>query len=1372
MKKIFKQLLACSALFLGATAAQAQGLQGVIVEEFHTVTQADADVINNDIAGSSFAITPGSKVYRVYVDMAPNYRLSSVFGSAIPQGGSVSPNPLSISTTTTFWNDDNFGSEVPGQTRRIDEGTAFDSYITVGTTGITGGTAGCGSATQQLGIRRNLDTNGDLTTCGVYPDFTGNDGSIPGTAPSLTYNLSASVNFDALTVDGNVLTMVNDGWSTLPNQTGIDPTGSNVVLVGQFTTDGVFSFQINVALADQSNNVETYVHSTAGAGEVVSPFLTYPAAACNAPVFSSFTSNGPICAGSTLQLNALATGDATITYSWSGPNSFSSTAQNPSIANATVAATGTYTVTATNGCAPDATETVNVVVNAPANAGTNGTLTICAGSTVNAAQLFAQLGGTPQSGGNWSPAFAGAGVYTYTVNGIAPCTNATATVTVSEQAQPNAGTNGTLTICAGSTVNAAQLFAQLGGTPAVGGTWSPAFAGAGVYTYSVAAVAPCTGNAIATVTVSEQAQPNAGTNGTLTICAGSTVNAAELFAQLGGTPAAGGTWSPAFAGAGVYTYTVAAVAPCTGNATATVTVSEQAQPNAGTNGTLSICSTASAQSLFAQLGGTPDAGGSWSGPSTVIGGNYDPSTMDAGVYTYTVVAVAPCTGNATATVTVTETATGVWYEDADNDGAGDPNVVLNQCDQPVGYVANNNDLCPADANKIAPGACGCGVADVAATYYTDVDGDGFGDPASPVAGFTCDQPANTVTNNTDNCPTTPGLIGDVCNDNNPNTENDVIGANCVCAGTPVGVDCEGTPNGPAVPGTPCNDNNPGTGNDTWSASCQCVGLPLDCAGVPGGTALPGTPCDDNNPNTGLDVYGSDCACAGQLLDCLGVPGGTAVVGSSCNDNNPLTENDVYGANCTCAGTPIGDCTEIVNITFTTDANPGQTSWEIIPEGGGATLCSGAGSYPANTEVNETCCLAIGCYAFRMLDSAGDGITAGGYSLTESASGKRIIDNSGNFTAGSVSAISGQQGFCLPLGNDRLIAAHCGKVDWTVNRYVVATENVAVSAEWINGGANNVQDANSGYEFWIFDPNGSYSYRRFRSHNVSDGKSPANATRACHMKINGWFNSALTPHIPDGVLMNIRVRGRVNGENAAFGAACQFKVDAARAACPLIGLLSTPGNTFSCGVTRTFASGSVIYAQPPQFFPAVSSSLLRYQFRFRNVASGFEVIRQSNTYVLPLFWTNAPALQCGTTYTVDVRVSKDGGATWCVDSAVPSVPFSAWGPVCEVTIAACPGASALATQPNSAANATLAMYPNPNRGDQLFVSMTDINNTISTVTMDVYDMTGKRVAARTIAVQDGFVNQAVELNGELAGGLYLVNFTAGDQTFSERLVVQP
>ncbi|MCB9163616.1 MAG: T9SS type A sorting domain-containing protein [Flavobacteriales bacterium] len=31
---------------------------------------------------------------------------------------------------------------------------------------------------------------------------------------------------------------------------------------------------------------------------------------------------------------------------------------------------------------------------------------------------------------------------------------------------------------------------------------------------------------------------------------------------------------------------------------------------------------------------------------------------------------------------------------------------------------------------------------------------------------------------------------------------------------------------------------------------------------------------------------------------------------------------------------------------------------------------------------------------------------------------------------------------------------------------------------------------------------------------------------------------------------------------------------------------------------------------------------------------------------------------------------------------------------------------------------------------------------------------------------------LELNGELAGGMYMVNITAGDKTYTERLVIQP
>src|SRR5207247_3728692 len=55
--------------------------------------------------------------------------------------------------------------------------------------------------------------------------------------------------------------------------------------------------------------------------------------------------NGPICAGAALNLTASTVAGAT--YSWTGPNGFTSALQNPSIPNATAAASGTYSVTAT-----------------------------------------------------------------------------------------------------------------------------------------------------------------------------------------------------------------------------------------------------------------------------------------------------------------------------------------------------------------------------------------------------------------------------------------------------------------------------------------------------------------------------------------------------------------------------------------------------------------------------------------------------------------------------------------------------------------------------------------------------------------------------------------------------------------------------------------------------------------------------------------------------------------------------------------------------------------------------------------------------------------------------------------------------------------
>ncbi len=108
----------------------------------------------------------------------------------------------------------------------------------------------------------------------------------------------------------------------------------------------------------------------------------------SAPVAGS---NSPICAGTTLTLTASTVTGAT--YNWTGPNGFTTTVQNPSIATATVAATGTYSVTVTvNGCASGAGMTTATVNSIPTITGVTsgsrcGTGTVTLGATASAGTI-------------------------------------------------------------------------------------------------------------------------------------------------------------------------------------------------------------------------------------------------------------------------------------------------------------------------------------------------------------------------------------------------------------------------------------------------------------------------------------------------------------------------------------------------------------------------------------------------------------------------------------------------------------------------------------------------------------------------------------------------------------------------------------------------------------------------------------------------------------------------------------------------------------------------------------------------------------------------------------------------------------------------
>ncbi len=291
---------------------------------------------------------------------------------------------------------------------------------------------------------------------------------------------------------------------------------------------------------------------------------------------------------------------------------------------------------------------------------------------------FAVVGTNPAVGTVcWTPdpAFSPANILVHASDDSCPIPNEASssiliTVVQPPAVPPNAGTNGVLSACPGSP--AVALFPNLGGGPDLGGVWTdpngavhdgtftPPGDPFGTYTYTVGN--GCQTDA-ATVAVSATGGQNPGTDGTLDLCSNSA--SVALISGLGGSPQAGGTWSgpsavvggmyvPATMTPGAYVYTVPGVAPCP-PASATVTVSESVAPNAGTNGTLTVCANSAAASLFGALGGSPVAGGTWTGPSVVVGGNYAPATMNPGVYTYTVTGVAPCV-NSTATVTVTENA--------------------------------------------------------------------------------------------------------------------------------------------------------------------------------------------------------------------------------------------------------------------------------------------------------------------------------------------------------------------------------------------------------------------------------------------------------------------------------------------------------------------------------------------------------------------------------------------------------------------------------------------------------------------------------------------------------------------------------------------
>lgn len=152
---------------------------------------------------------------------------------------------------------------------------------------------------------------------------------------------------------------------------------------------------------------------SAAAGCTLTQNYTAPASCVPCPVTAG--NNGPICEGQTLNLTA--TNLAGATYSWAGPGGFVSALQNPTIPGATVAMSGTYTVTITTNTPSfcSSSSTTNVSIN-PLPIVTVNSPNTCNGVGVN-------LTANGASSYSWAPG----GQITNTIS--VPGTSSTYTVT-------------------------------------------------------------------------------------------------------------------------------------------------------------------------------------------------------------------------------------------------------------------------------------------------------------------------------------------------------------------------------------------------------------------------------------------------------------------------------------------------------------------------------------------------------------------------------------------------------------------------------------------------------------------------------------------------------------------------------------------------------------------------------------------------------------------------------------------------------------------------------------------------------------------------------------------------------------------------------
>ena len=392
---------------------------------------------------------------------------------------------------------------------------------------------------------------------------------------------------------------------------------------------------------------------------------------------AAVSNSGPVCIGQSLQFTAPSSSLAS--YSWSGPNSFISSTQNPIISNTTLLNSGTYNSIISftgNTCTYNLSTTA--VVNPLPSVSANVTNATC--FNTNTGQINLTPGANPAYTYGWSNGAStnpltnvGIGAYTATYTDTNGCVdsstfNITQPTLLTVNANITSNFNGQNVSCFNSTNGTGSAVAS-GGTAPYTYLWSNGSTnsnlsnvGAGTYIVDVTDFNGC--HAFDTIIlvnppqITATASITSNFNGQNVSCIGSTNGSASVTAT-GGTPGYTYLWSPGGGtssirnnlGAGTYTVVVTDLNGCTSSSSVTLVNPPAVVPTAvitsNYNGQNVSCNGSQNGSASASAtGGTPGYTYLWSNTTTTS----SITNIGAGTYSVTITDLNGCAASANVTL--------------------------------------------------------------------------------------------------------------------------------------------------------------------------------------------------------------------------------------------------------------------------------------------------------------------------------------------------------------------------------------------------------------------------------------------------------------------------------------------------------------------------------------------------------------------------------------------------------------------------------------------------------------------------------------------------------------------------------------------------